>query len=151
MNQEETLTGKESVEGERWPVVWLKREPDADLPYGGWHLSRPDPLGAEPYDEALPYYPASHPVAEVEGRLNCDCGILDGPHWKTHCTTVLAAKEKLKELREFLLEAASRSRAVWQEVEGLTEYERTFEKARVLTLEELSRRLAAQEKTEEGR
>lgn len=134
MSQEETLTGKELVEGEqpdhltrcggeptnptfygveseaelaaedgycrgcpdcepeqvedRWPVVWLKREPDADLPYGGWHLSHPDPLGAEPYDEGLPYYPASSPNvlskadAALIARFEISVGQFDQEEWQ---------------------------------------------------------------------
>lgn len=60
---------------DRWPVVWLKREPGDCLPYGGWHLQHPDPLGAEPYDEALQYYPADHPavLTPAEARLVARC------------------------------------------------------------------------------
>jgi hypothetical protein len=35
-------------------------------------------------------------------RLNCDCGVLDGPHWKTHCATVLSLEAQIASVREGL-------------------------------------------------
>jgi hypothetical protein len=42
----------------------------------------------------------SRQAAEAaEARLNCDCGVLDGPHWKTHCSAFLTAEAERDEAR----------------------------------------------------
>lgn len=40
---------------------------------------------------ALATLPLVGELEKANERLNCDCGVLEGPHWKTHCSALLAA------------------------------------------------------------
>jgi hypothetical protein len=36
---------------------------------------------------------------EIKALINCDCGVLDRPHWKTHCSALLDVQRELEEVR----------------------------------------------------
>jgi hypothetical protein len=68
-SQEETLTGKELVEGEqdRWPLIWMSRKTGISFLTACLRRTNAEAIG----DEIERYYPASHPavLSKAEARL----------------------------------------------------------------------------------